>query len=247
MQGCFLVDENKETKYDINCARIDKFCKDGVPIEQVNLYCSVEDVAKIIRSLRITEDNIKNEYFNKLLTLTQSGLAGENAQPELAMASLEKLKSEIIVNEAGRIKNKYMIHLGLAGVLMIAISLILLGILNFYHIYILNRYICVFQGAMIGTWVSFGARKVELKFEELSVIEKDRLNPIIRLIFIGISSEILFLFITSDIISFKIGNIKSESLLYSMKLQYLLGVISGLLEYKVAIGVYNEANNIIKI
>ncbi|OSA97797.1 UNVERIFIED_ORG: hypothetical protein B2H98_06950 [Clostridium botulinum] len=246
MQGCFLVSKKQGSKYDIDCARIDEYCKDGIPVEQHNLYCSVEDVAKVIRSLKMTNDDIKNEYFSKLLTLSQAGLVGKNAQPELAMDSLEKLKAEMLVNESGRIKNKYMIHLGIAGVSIIALASILS--LMFYHLGIsyLNKYIFIFQGAMIGTWVSFGARKVELKFEELSIIEKDRLNPLIRLIFIGISSEILFLFINSEIVTFQVGNISSGNIANSVDLQVLLGVISGLLEYKLAIDVFNKANSIIK-
>ena len=44
-------------------------------------------------------------------------------------------------------------------------------------------------GAMVGAWVSYGARKFQLEFEDMSLIEKDMVEPIIRLIYIGICTN----------------------------------------------------------
>lgn len=247
MQGCFEVTENDKSKYDINCALISKYSEDGVCKEQLDLYKLIEEACSIIKSLEKTADKVKRSYFEKILSLAQVGLTGPNAQPELALASLKSLKQDIVIKESGRIKNKYMISLGIWSVSLIFVGLLALIITNYFKVYTIEKYIYTFIGAMIGTWVSFGARKVELKFEELSVIEKDRLNHILRLIFVGISSNILLLFISSGIFEFSIGGLGSKEILDSKELQVLVGIIFGLIEYKLAIGLFNKANDIIKI
>ncbi|ELC8418778.1 hypothetical protein M3X99_01000 [Clostridium perfringens] len=242
MQGCFEVIRNSNCEYDIECRVIVAYSEDGIPEEQNKLYCEVERTTSIIKSLKFTDKIKKDEYFEKLLTLTQIGLTGPAAQPELAINSLYLLKEDIVNCESGRIKNKYMIDLGKYGLVLIGISSIILLILKYFSLEQVNKYIYTFDGSVIGAWISFGARKIELKFEELAFIEKDKLNPIIRLIFVGISSMILLLFIDSEIIKFQIGSITNNQITSSIKLQVLVGVIAGLIEYKLAINLFNKAN-----
>lgn len=247
MQGVFEVKKNENCDYDIECNIISKYVKNGIPQEQEKLYNYIEKFTSIIKSLNGTNKNIKYEYFNKVVSIAQSGLVGPNAQPKLTINALDSLKEEIIINEAGRIKNSYMRYLGFIALIIVLIGTVLVWIFNKYKLYFINKFIFVFQGSMIGAWISFGARKVELKFEELSIIENDRLNPIIRLIFIGISSVVLLLFIDSEIITFSVGGFKSQNISNSIESQILLGVITGLLEYKVSIGIFNKASNIIDL
>lgn len=247
MRGCFEVVENSNCKNDIDFKMISKCVEDGIPEGQRKLYIDVESVNCVIQSLRDTDKKIKRVYFKKLLSLSQVGLTGENAQTELAMEALNSLKEEITIKEGGRIKNSYMFVLGIYAILLLIISGGLLGILNHNNIFFWDKYIYVFMGAMVGTWISFGARKVNIPFNELNIIEEDRLNPIMRLLFVGITSIIFMLFINSEIIGFSVGKIESKSINSSIELQIVLGILSGLIEYKLAIDLFNKANEIVKI
>lgn len=53
--------------------------------------------------------------------------------------------------------------------------------------------LCIIIGALTGTWVSFGARKFEIEFEDLASLEKDKMTPVIRLIYIAVASLIFAL------------------------------------------------------
>ncbi|HFE9682872.1 TPA: hypothetical protein ACGA31_001308 [Clostridium perfringens] len=246
MKGCFYVFKNPDAEYDIVCSKNDEACDGKIPEEQMVVYEMSEDIAKVIRALINSSKQKKDEYFEKLLSNTQVGLVGKNAQPEIALKGLEKLKCDMIAGESGRIKNYYMMKLGIVALSLIGISAFIVFIINNMQIFYLNKYFFTFQGAMVGAWISFGARKVELKFEELSIIEVDLLNPILRLIFIGTCSIILYLFFSCGIISFKVGSFTSEILPTSIEAQYLLGALCGLIEYKIAINIYNKADSIIK-
>lgn len=246
MQGCFEV--IKKENYDVECRKIDKYCQNGIPDEQRKLYTDIEYTSSIIKNLKIPDKNIKLEYFNKLFSLAQVGLTGPTAQPDLAEDALESLKRDILMSQSGRIKNRYMILLGVYALILILVSE---GIIQFIFskkgMYIECQYLNALIGAMLGAWVSFGVRKIELNIEELSCIEKDMLNPAIRLIFVGLCSMIFMLFIHSGLFKFSIGDISIESIKESWELQILVGVIAGLMEYKLAIGIYNKANDIVSL
>jgi len=242
MLGYFLVYPNPEEPFDIKCDLQKEAAINEVPNEQQELYNEIESTNSIIKSLHKTGNKSKTKYFNKLLSLSRAGLVGDTAQPKLALKSIEKLKEEIVLIEGQRIKNDYMKILGIYAALMcIGITLIcLLTQLN-ATIKPLSMYFITSIGAIAGTWVSFGARKFKITFEQLSLLEEDMMNPCIRLIYIGVCSVIFLLFLNTGIVSIDIGGVTTEKIRNSIELQAAIGVLSGLVESKVGINIYKKA------
>lgn len=243
--GYFIVYENDKEQFDIK-VEINTKKTDNPPKEFIELYSNVEAASAIIKSLNKTEESIKRKYFNKLLSLAQAGLVSSSANPELAEASLIRLKEEIVIIEGRRIKNNYMKVLGIYALVIAAISLIVYETLQ-----ILNKYdelaalMLLGTGTMLGTWVSFGARKMDLKFEELSVIEKDMMQPFIRLIYIYLSAIVMALFLMTGIVQLKVGTLDATNMISDYKVPLLVGIICGLVESRIGVKVYKHANNII--
>lgn len=247
MNGYFLVDENENEEFDIKCEL--RHDVDGqVPKEQSLLYAEIETTCNVIKSLDSTSDDIKRKYFNKLLSLAQVGLVPETAaQPKMSLIALEKLKMEMLHIEGKRIKNQYMKKLGIiAIVLSISIGMITVIIPKIFEDTSLSIVAYTWLGAMIGAWISFGARKFKFKFEDLSVIEKDLLEPVLRLIYIGICSLVFQLFILCGIATITIGNITTQNIKNDVEIQILIGVLCGLVESKIGIDIYKKANSVLQ-
>ena len=225
MKGYFVVYENEEEQFDIKCdLRPD--IEDEVPESQSLLFSEIENTCNVLKSLDKTSDEVKRKYFKKLLSLAQVGLVPEkSAQPRMAMIALDKLKTEILHIEGKRIKNQYMKRLGIVAAL-------------------LSTFV---GGVMVGAWISYGARKFQLEFEDMSIIEKDMLEPLIRLVYIGCCALIFELFLSCGIATITIGSITTESLKSSVEIQILVGVICGLVESKIGIDIYKKANSVLKI
>ena len=246
MEGYFIVSENIEESFDIKC-ELRPNIEGEVPEIQSKLYSEVESTCNTIKALENTSEDIKRKYFNKLLSLAQVGLVPEKeAQPQMALLSLDKLKAEMLVIEGKRIKNSYMKNLGLLAASLGCIVSIAMAIIYWiFHIDLFAMIGYTWFGAMVGAWISFGARKFELKFEDLGCIEQDMLEPMIRLIYIGVSALIFELFLICDVISIKFGNITTDSIRSSGEIQMLVGVICGLVESKIGIDIYKRANSAI--
>lgn len=242
-QGCFEVNTNPNNQFDIQINIIPTYAINEIPEDQKNLYVEIEKTISILESLYATNEIIKQKYFLKLFSLSEAGLVGPSAQPNLAQKSLDSLKEEILINEGPRIKSNYMLTLGICALILLVLSFVIMYIFNINNYHFLLKYTYAFMGAMPGTWISFGARKIEFCFEDLSIIEKDKIiNPIIRLIFIGLTAIILMLFLDAEVITLSFYSIKN-----SPQNQILLGVLSGLMESKLAVGLYNKATTLIEL
>jgi len=247
MKGYFTVQKNQKEKFDIECSLNCKYAKNEVPEKQQELYLEMENVNNVIKTLHHTEDVVKEKYFNKLLSLTQAGLVGNTAQPSLALRSLEVLKEEIIFNEGKRIKNSYIKRLGsIAGVIFLILILIYLIFQKYEFTQSFLMYLRVFMGSLVGTWISFGVRKFNIIFEHLSIIEEDMMEPFIRLIYIGICSIILLLFLNTGFLSINIGNLSTSEIKVNNEMQCTIGILCGLIESKIGINIYNKAITIFK-
>lgn len=247
-KGCFIVSTNPEDQLDIKFSLKPNVKEDDVPEDQKQLFLDIEETASIIRTLTKTNEDKKKKYIDKLTTLAQAGLVSDHPLVNIAQKALENLKDDIRIQEGGRIKNEYMKSLGICAIILIIIIIILISILDSFSIHFYDKYAYVFIGTMIGTWISFGARKIDLTFKELSIIENDGVTPLLRLLFIGICACIVLLFMSNDIIiTLSIGNINTQDINNSIELQLIIGVLVGLIEYKIGTGLYNKANGIINI
>ena len=246
MQGFFIVAENKEEPFDIKCELHPTYAKNPLPHDQEDLYIEVEHASNIIKSLHNTSEAMKRKYFKKLLSLAQAGLVGITAQPALAMKSLEKLKAEIVLIEGIRIKNDYMTVLGIkvAFLCMIVILVYVLS-LQIPDVSSYRMYLLALIGAFVGTWISFGARNFHVEFEQLSMIEEDMMSPTIRLLYVGICSVILMLFLNTGTIIINLGEITPMGIKNSSEVQLLIGVLCGLVESKLGIDMYHKATTIL--
>lgn len=235
------IAENPDEEFDIFFQTAPGRDLEEMNLIEKELFKNVEDTTTLIKSLKHTKKEIKRKYFSKLLSLTQAGFLTESPKPKLAHLSLESLKQEILLVEGQRIKSRYMKILGLGVVISILACWILYVILSlFFEVSVLSSYFFVWSGAMIGVWISFGARKTTFQLDDLSILEKDNMDVYIRLPYIGTCALIFLLLLDSNIFSFEIGNMSSSNLEESIEIQLLIGIIAGLLESKLGSSIYEK-------
>lgn len=245
MKGHFLVCENPNEEFDISF-QVNETLTDDIPEEQQELYLKAESTCIIIKSLEKTDNIIKKKYFDKLLSLSQVGLVPDPAQTKASNLALEKLREEIVLVEGRRIKNSYMKTLGINAVILATLVSIVAGVAYlFTQLPWIGSVWAVAIGSLAGTWVSFGARKFEICFEDLASLESDKMNPWIRLVYICVASLIFMLFMNTGLIEVKIGDIDTASALVNMKSALVIGLMCGLVESKIGVNVYQKAVGLI--
>ena len=230
----------------------------GAPNAQLALRNNIDRTLSALKSIypvdrssvqRYSENRARfNEAYFKLLSLAQLGLATKNGHAHIANAALLTLKAEIIDREAGRIKNDYMKKLGLWAVvpaLIFGMFYLLYDefiywpdeIQRFRHIFL------VWIGCLGGTWASFGARKVILSFDDLANLEKDRLDPPMRLIFTGLVTTFFVLMFTTSLVTVEIGGFSSDAIMTSGGVALLVGALFGLSEQALPAAIMERADN----
>lgn len=243
-----LLSKKDEVFFDLqfHLARHIKEFED-IPECQQELYADIEEVSNVLNSLQHTDIFTKRRYFDKLLSLSRAGLTGKTAQPGLAKKSLSKLKEEVTLSEGQRIKSSYMARLGIFALILLILSFVSWTALSdlFENLYSLRMYLIVWSGSIVGTWISFGARKFSIEFKQLGALEEDRMNIYIRTVYVGVCSLVFVLLLNSDIINIDIGTISSKQISEEVELQAILGVLCGLIESKLGVNIYNKAKTII--
>ncbi len=105
-------------------------------------------------------------------------------------------------------------------------------------------YFIVCTGSLVGTWISFGARKFNITLQDLISIEEDKMSIYIRLPYIIVCAIVFLLLIKTGFLNLSIGNSTVRNWLNeNIEVQLLFGVFTGLLESKLGIQIYNKAND----
>lgn len=231
-KGAFVVFRDKENPRDINFQLASSDIS-SVPEEQKNLKAEIEKVLTVLRTLFPENENERfEEYFRPLLSLAQAGLVSDNPQTKISAHTLVELKNEIVVREGGRVKNKYMIRLGLNAILIACPLLIVALILNWLapQLQIFKNFSILWVGCMAGVWISFGARKAHFRFEDLHIPEEDRLEPFVRLCFAGIITIIFGLMFSTGFVEVKTGEFLLADFTNNSQIALLLGMVLGFSE-----------------
>jgi hypothetical protein len=192
-------------------------------------------------------DRILDEYVRKLAGIGRLGLEGPHVQ--LANLALDGLKSEFVTAEAGRIKNTYIVGLGLAaGVAALVFLVIYVGIqLNVitFDFWVLHKaFLLAAMGAALGTWLSFSIRRVTLSFNDLAMLEEDLLDPSIRVAFVVSLTLIACLLFWTGATNIEIGNLKTSH--FAGATAFLVGAFAGLSERALATAISGRAAAFIK-
>ncbi|CDZ58106.1 hypothetical protein [Neorhizobium galegae] len=183
-------------------------------------------------------------YFDKLAGIAIAGIGQD--QTMLGGMALDTLKQEVVTRESGRVKNDYLKRLGVwagaFGVLFGALSI--LGIYEFYPPWFADQrgFFTLLCGSMVGAWLSFSIRKVELRFSELSILENDRLDPPLRLLFVAGLTLVVGLIFSTNLASITIGGL-STTFLAASSSALLIGIFCGISEQSLATTVGSKAND----
>src|SRR6266404_1940433 len=176
MAGHFIVSQDAHDKRDIRFQLTEE--SSPVPKDQADLKNEIESVLTVMRLLFSADEDFER-YFRQLLSLAQAGLVGPHANPEIASGALAALKNEITAREGGKIKNRFMKSLAL-NALCIGTPAIMLGIVlwifgsywrpeSSLNLFRFSNFLFLWGACMAGVWLSFGARKTFMKFEDLHI------------------------------------------------------------------------------
>ena len=245
MSGAFRVYQEPDDSRDIRF-EICSGSNGEIAAAQLALRDQCQAALTVIRII-CPEERRFREYFNNLLSLAQAGLVGETANPELAQRALEGLKQDITAREAGRIKNGYMKKLGYCALIGVAALGGVLGGLIFGRAGIWPQNLAIFEiGTMIGVWLSFGTRKPVLKFEELHILEEDRLEPVVRLVFAGILAGTVALAFYLRAVDVTLGSLSTDRIGSDPWAALLFGILSGVGEKALSTNVSHQAAILLK-
>lgn len=190
-----------------------------------------------------------SEYIEQLSGIATVGLMNlDVSQAVFARLDLARFKAEFTVREAGMVKNRYVRRLGWACAIMALLTTVAYVTVRMNEqwtvIHAFRNFWLLAVGTSIGTWLSFSLRRVVLTFDDLAVLEEDRLDPFLRVLFmVGLVLVVGLLFWTGAI-SFGIGPLGSqEAMQVHGAWALLMGLLAGIAERALGTAISRRASD----
>jgi hypothetical protein len=204
------------------------------------------------------------EYIRKLYDIASAGLASVAGAPH-ALRGLDAFREDFVSREASAVKNQYVRKLGARAAAFAIVFFIFYlgtwavasnpgtGILAYLmptlapsiHSSLfgdpLAQLFLLGIGASIGTWLSFSLRRPILHFDDLAVLEEDRLNPTARILFVVGLTLVVGLLLYTKLVAVKIGDIDVD-----LRMALLLGLLCGIAERALAGAVSQRASEVVE-
>ena len=238
------------------------------PKDQIDLQ---EEISKVLRTLQLiyhqssgTIDGRRKAqfrtYYVRLFRLAQLGLEGPDVFPEIAKSALSKVTTDLIDDEASRVKNGHLMKLGWTAISLgipftlvyvfmqlvpknskVVVFLQSLGIDQ----YLFANFMLLWIGCFLGVWLSYGIRTSVFTLQDLTVTDSDRLRPGIRLLFAGCLTMILGIMFMLGVVQLSIGNYSLTDFSSKPMLAFLVGTFCGISELMLPTAVGKRASDFI--
>lgn len=235
-----------------------------IPTAQLELQ---QEIDKLLRSVQQiyggTEERQKQQfrsYYVRLFRLAQVGLEGTNVAPEISKSALAQVATDLIDDEAGRVKNGHLKHLGKTALWLILPFILLYLILrltpsnspldNFLasigiERLVLANFMMLWVGCFVGVWLSYGIRTTVFTLSDLTLIDSDRLQPIFRLLFAGTLTMLLGMLFMFGMVNVSLGDFSITDFSARPMLAFLVGAFSGVSELLLPSTVAKHASDLI--
>jgi hypothetical protein len=201
-------------------------------------------------------------YYVRLYRAAQLGLEGDNVSPDISLAALSTITSDLIDDEGGHVKNRHLRDLGVHALCLSApclIAYVVLCLIAGYwpsgtaflrkiHIdpVLLSSFSILLVGCFLGVWLSYGIRTTKLSLSDLTVTDSDRLTPLVRLLFAGALTMIVGIILALDLVQVKFGTYPVTNLTSDPMFAFLVGCLCGVSELVLPTQVANRANELFK-
>lgn len=178
----------------------------------------------------------RDYYVRRLALIARAALRDQTAA--YARLALEAFKTDFVAMEADTVKNQYVRMLGWRALIfalifgagwgacmtLFADSLVAIKLAPF---------LLAAVGACAGTWLSFAIRRVVLGFEDLALLEDNRMHPMARVLFVVGLTWLVGLFLESGVVNAEVNGVQM-ALGSSEVVALLIGAMCGIAERALA-------------
>jgi len=237
-KGVFIIDTKKgDNPPDI---RPDPKV-DAIPEDQAKLQHRLYATYRVLRAIEewrpfvlgkkkgpTAAKEVFQGFRDRLMQVAGCGLTGDNPKTAHASGALEQIREEIGIRMGRVLKFRYLAALaawGFAGAL-VGVALVLLG----QVVSDLSGYGWVVIGAMVGAWMSIASTRRSVDLDELPDLLGRTLEPIVRLLYVGLVAVVIALLLEREVITIMLGKANLKAFAGDIGLALLVGVVSGLAE-----------------
>lgn len=226
-----------------------KDVQEEIPEEQRTLNHGIYRTAGVLKLLKEQgvfekDETSLDEFQTRLLQAAEVGLAAEHVKSKLAATALEQIRDEIVLRKGRTIQFRYLGKLVIWAVLGAALGGIIVAV-GEIAVPGLRGYGWVLIGSMAGAWMSVAASRREIAFEDLPYFLDSKLEPVIRLVFVGLLATAVALFLQLDVMSIEFLQVDFTEFAGNAGVGLLLGIVAGIGERALSVRLVKRAQEVV--
>ncbi len=204
----------------------------AVPESQLGLMDEINRMLRAIRAVFSSSGEDFDRYRRELFVLAKAGLEGDNAQPGLARRALEVFRDQLTAQVMNGLKNDYLLRLGVRALILGVPPLVIALLMNtlFREHQQWTNFLFVWVGCQAGTWLSFGARRLRLRLDDVQIGGGSLFEPWARLIFAGVCSLAVGVLFSTKTVVLGIGPMETWRFVEHPEIAALIGLLCGFIE-----------------
>lgn len=244
-EGAFKINNEEDLdNYDITP-------KDNVEVPEAqrelqHRVYATRGVLKLLREQGVFEnkETVLKEFQTRVLETARAGLTGY-VQLELAVGALEQVRKELVIRKGKRVVYRYLTRLAWWGLGGVGVGVLIVLASAYKLAPWMVGYGPVLIGAMAGAWLSVASGRRDVAFEDLPDFLGSKVEPAVRMAFVGLLALIVALFIKLGAVTITVGNLAFVEFAESTTVALLLGVIAGIGERALSVRIIQRAREIV--
>jgi len=223
--------------------------------KEQDFIMDIGNTLTVIKALYLNKNTpLFDKFFGQLTKLAQVGLVGESPHIDLSVKALLQMKSEIVNLESSKIKNKYLMELGLVTLFYFGVFLIGYFVLNYFgskniesNLKVASNFSLLLSCSCVGVWLSTTLSKTFLKFEDLNSLQNNQLVPHLKLIFTSLITLVFGFLFYAEVLSLEVGNISTNEIFKKESVAIIFGTLLGLNERTLGLSIINKSRDYLKL
>jgi hypothetical protein len=205
---------------------------------------AVRNTLKLLKKLTRVDDKDYDEFIERVKQAARVGCDVSNVDTVLAATALDDIRGDVVRRYGRKIAFRYLLALAAWAGGGVVLGFIVIGTSLWSGLEVLSGYGYLLVGSMVGAWLSVATSRWEIAFDGIQEFVDTSVEPLVRLLFVGLLAMAFGLFLQLGIIPINVDKVPLTTFYETPQWALFLGIIAGVGEKALSMQLLTRAKQV---
>jgi hypothetical protein len=247
IRGAFVLDETGKCAGDNFDLKPREDRLGPIPEDQRKVsheVYAVRNTLKLLKKLTRVDDKDYDEFIERVKQAARVGCDVSNVDTVLAATALDDIRGDVVRRYGRKIAFRYLLALAAWAGGGVVLGFIVIGTSLWSGLEVLSGYGYLLVGSMVGAWLSVATSRWEIAFDGIQEFVDTSVEPLVRLLFVGLLAMAFGLFLQLGIIPINVDKVPLTTFYATPQWALFLGIIAGVGEKALSMQLLTRAKQV---